>query len=106
MIIVPHTVADIIREGKLQRHCVGGYAARHMDGKLTICFLRKTDEPETPLYTIEMHDKHLTQVQGEGNRTPLTPEAKIFFDRWLKWVKGGSRRNKKGEPIIKAIKTA
>ena len=106
MILVPHTIADIIREGKIQKHCVGGYAARHMDGKLTICFLREINKPKTPLYTIEMHDRELTQVQGAGNCTPLTPEAKKFFETWLKWVKGGSRRNKNGEPIIRVRKTA
>lgn len=106
MILVPHTIADIIREGKIQKHCVGGYAARHMDGKLTICFLREINNPKTPLYTIEMHDKELTQIQGAGNCTPLTPEAKNFFDKWLKWVKGGSRRNKNGEPIIRVRKSA
>ena len=105
-IIVPHTIAEIIKEGKLQEHCVGGYASRHMEGKLTICFLRKVSEPENPLYTIEMHNKDLTQVQGFKNTTPLTPEVKKFFYMWLKWVKGGSRRNKKGEPIIKNKITA
>ena len=109
LITVPHTIADIVREGKLQQHCVGGYAARHMDGVLTICFMRAVTEPDKPLYTIEMHDKSLTQVQGFGNRTPLTEEAQAFFDTWMQWVKGGSKRNKSGEPIIKkskAVKSA
>lgn len=106
MIIVPHTVEDIIREGKLQHHCVGGYAGRHMEGKLTICFLRKVTAPEQPLYTIEMHNKQLTQVQGYGNHTPLTKSAQKFFDKWLAWVAQGSKRNKNGEPIIKQPQTA
>ena len=108
LIIVPHTIEEIIEEGKRQSHCVGGYAARHMEGVLTICFLRAADEPDKSLYTIEMHGKNLTQVQGYRNSTPLTPEAKIFFDKWLKWVKAGSHRNKQGEPIIKksVMKTA
>lgn len=108
LIIVPHTIEEIIEEGKRQSHCVGGYAARHMEGVLTICFLRAVDEPNKSLYTIEMHGKTLTQVQGYKNRTPLTPEAKEFFDIWLEWVKAGSRRDKQGKPIIKksVMKTA
>ena len=101
LITVPHTVAEIIAEGKKQSHCVGGYAARHLAGALTICFLREVSKPEESFYTIEMHDKNLTQVQGYKNSTPLTPEAKMFFDLWLKWVKDGSRRNKAGEPVFK-----
>lgn len=106
VIIVPHSIEEIIREGKLQHHCVGGYAGRHMEGKLTICFLRSESAPEEPLYTIEMHNKELTQVQGYGNHTPLTAEAKKFFKVWLSWVKAGSRRSKSGKPIIKKPITA
>lgn len=99
-IVVPHTVEEIINEGKAMKHCVGGYAGRHMEGTLAILFLRLTAEPNKSLYTIEMHDKALTQVQGYNNRTPLTPEAKTFFDMWLAWVNGGSKKTKSGEPIL------
>lgn len=98
-IIIPHTVKEITDEGKNMNHCVGGYAGRHMEGTLTILFLRMSAKPDKSLYTIEMHGKTLTQVQGYNNRTPLTPEAKAFFDMWLAWVNGGSKRTKSGEPI-------
>lgn len=98
-IIIPHTIKEIVDEGKAMEHCVGGYAGRHMEGTLAILFLRLTAEPNKSLYTIEMHDKALTQVQGYNNRTPLTPEAKAFFDMWLAWVNSGSKRTKSGEPI-------
>jgi len=106
LIMVPETTAEIIAEGKEQHHCVGGYAARHLEGKLTICFLRSTAEPDKALYTIEMHGTRMTQVQGYGNKTPLTPEAKEFFDTWLKWVKDGSKRDRHGNPKILQTKTA
>mgnify|MGYP004535335405 CR=1 FL=1 len=98
-IIIPHTIKEIVDEGKAMKHCVGGYAGRHMEGTLAILFLRLTAEPNKSLYTIEMHDKALTQVQGYNNRTPLTPEAKAFFDMWLAWVNGGSKKTKSGESI-------
>ena len=94
IIIVPSTAQEIINEGKALCHCVGGYAERHLTGKLTILFLRLVKEPDKSLYTIEMHGKTLTQVQGYQNRTPLTPEAKDFFERWLKWVQNGSPKEK------------
>ena len=105
-IIIPHTIKEIVDEGKAMKHCVGGYAGRHMEGALTILFLRLTAEPEKSLYTIEMHGKTLTQVQGYNNRTPLNSETKAFFEMWLAWVQGGSKRTKSGEPIIKAGATA
>ena len=98
MIMVPTTAEEIILEGKQQHHCVGGYAARHLEGKLAICFLRSKNEPDKPLYTIEMHGKKLRQIQGYANSTPLTPEAEIFFETWKAWVKAGSHRDRKGNP--------
>ncbi len=109
IITVPHTVKEIVDEGKAMKHCVGGYAARHMEGRLAILFLRLTAKPDDSLYTIEMHGKVLTQVQGYNNRTPLTPEAEAFFNKWLTWVRDGSKRTKSGKPVIKtetAAKTA
>ena len=96
-IILPESAEDIVREGQLMHHCVGGYAERHFTGKLCICFLRKNDEIDKPLYTIEMRDKSLGQIQGYGNKNPIAkdPEAKAFFDEWLEWVKNGSKKKKK-----------
>lgn len=104
-IVIPDGMEDIIREGKLQNHCVGGYAERHVKGALAICFLRRTDDIDAPLYTIEMHGDELWQVQGKGNRTPLTPEAQSFFDVWLGWVKSGSKHYKDGRPKLPVLTT-
>lgn len=99
-IMVPTTTEEIIKEGREQHHCVGGYAARHLGGALAICFLRSCEEPDKALYTIEMHGKKVQQVQGYGNKTPLTPEAKEFFEKWKAWVKNGSKRDRQGNPKL------
>lgn len=97
IISVPASAQEIIDEGKAMQHCVGGYAERHLTGKLTILFLRRVAEPDKSLYTIEMHGKKLTQVQGYHNHTPLTPEAKVFFNSWIDWVKAGSPKKHKNK---------
>lgn len=96
-IILPTCAEDIIREGKLMHHCVGGYADRHFNGILCICFLRKNSEIDKPYYTIEMRDKTLGQIQGAHNRHPISedPKAEEFFNEWLAWVKNGSKKQKK-----------
>lgn len=99
-IMVPTTTEEIITEGREQHHCVGGYAARHLEGYLAICFLRSCSEPDKALYTIEMHGKKVQQIQGYGNKTPLTPEAKEFFEKWKAWVKSGSKRDRQGNPKL------
>lgn len=98
-ILIPQTMEEIIAEGKALSHCVGGYAARHVEGKTTILFLRDKNAIKKPLYTIEMNGSKLVQVQGKQNRTPLTPEAKEFFNAWQAWVKDGSKRRKKAQTV-------
>ncbi len=100
---------EIVAEGKALQHCVGGYAERHMAGKLTIIFLRRAENPEASLYTIEMHGAELIQIHGfknermPGSKNPrevVGPE----LDVWLAWIKRGSKRDKQGNPIVPAIK--
>lgn len=68
MVIQPESAEDIVREGKELRHCVGGYAGRHADGKLSIMFLRKIGEPDKPFYTIEVSDSYkIVQCRGYAN---------------------------------------
>jgi len=63
----PENAEEIIAEGKILRHCVGGYAERHLRGATTIMFLRRKDEPDKPFFTIEV-DNDLEIVQCHGYR--------------------------------------
>lgn len=68
MVIQPESAEDIVREGKALSHCVGGYAERHANGKLSIMFLRKVSEPDKPFYTIEVSDGYrIVQCRGYAN---------------------------------------
>lgn len=110
-IVIPSSPDEIIREGAALKHCVGGYAARHAEGKTTILFLRRTDQPEKSLVTIEMNGKQLRQAHGWKNEMEACDENpgklpplelySYFFEPWLDWVKRGSPRDKKGKPKLK-----
>lgn len=87
---LPRTCAEIIDEGAKLNHCVGSYADRHADGKLTILFLRTMGHPETPYYTMEVtSDLHVPQCYGyENNRTQeKPPEIKEFVRRYREYLK-------------------
>lgn len=124
-IVVPGSTEEIIMEGSTLRHCVGGYAARHFNDKVTILFLRHKRKPDTPFVTIEivprstMKDKVVVrQIHGYRNEGYLNdkklekltkdqkhnsrPEYKYkwFLDVWRAWVEAGSKRDKKGIPIL------
>lgn len=107
-IVFPATGAAIRREGKVLNHCVGGYADRHMNGVLTILFLRRSSAPTVPLVTIEMRGNKLRQIHGwDDERTPcadnpgrISPRVlyKDFLDLWMRWLKNGSPRDEDGTP--------
>ena len=109
-IVIPSGGEAIKLEGKTLHHCVGGYAQRHMDGVTTILFLRRAEHPEKPMVTIEMSGNNIKQIHGwdderticeeNPNRTPCMELYADFLTVWLDWLKAGSKRDKKGNPII------
>lgn len=113
-IIAPIGPQDIVDEGKHQHHCVGGYAARHFDGKLEILFLRKAADPARPWITIEMGHRdqptgrvHIAQMYDAYNKNGLShwkKEIGWFIDAWTAWLRAGSPRDKDGQPIIQIAK--
>lgn len=106
---IAETVEEIVEEGKVLEHCVGGYASRHMNGVITILFMRKICEPEKPFVTIEVCGNNIRQAHGYkndlGRENPLKVH-KEFFDTWLDWLKRGSPRTETGEPKLRKKKGA
>lgn len=87
-IVVPQCPNEIINEGKMLKHCVGGYSDRHFNGKLTILFIRKKDNPDTPYVTMEVNGTRIVQVHGYKNDTvkPLSDEVKKFRDEFSRYI--------------------
>lgn len=91
---LPQSAADLVREGDVLRHCVGGYADLHVRGKDTIFFVRHYRRPERPYYTldIDMAGRPVEkQLHGYGNEhhgdfkqyTHSIPKrVRAFCDRW------------------------
>ena len=115
MLVRPAVNAEeIVREGKLLCHCVGGYADRHISGATTILFLRRRSTPGKPLCTIEIYGSTIRQIHGwddERSACKDNPDREdpreiyaAFLDEWQRWLKGGSKRDKAGRPIIKKRK--
>ena len=82
MIRQPESVQEIIDEGKALHHCVGGYAERHANGKLHIMFIRTTEKPDVPFYTMEISTEgKIVQVRGLRN-CKTTPEVDAFIEAY------------------------
>lgn len=102
-IFVAPSAEDVVYEGRELKHCVGGYAERHMRGIRTICFLRHTNLRENPYVTIEMDGNQLVQIHGYKNdENSPSPRMihKDFINQWLVWLTNGSPRNKNGSPKL------
>ena len=89
-VVLPFHVADLIREGASLGHCVGrgGYAEKTIRGESCIVFIRESDEPDKPFYTMEydLHEKRIRQLYGKGNKS-ATPPVKKFAESYIKQIK-------------------
>ena len=113
-VLVPACSQEIVQEGKILHHCVGGYAARHLEGTATILFLRKSRKPGRSFLTVELYKERgvwkLRQIHGYRNEGYATGAEKALADpkkryagcleTWLGWVNAGSPRDQQGKPIM------
>ena len=86
---------ELRKEGAELHHCVAGYCKRIADQKTMVFFIRKTEEPDKPYFTLELQNKKVIQCRTEGQRSYGTePEVFMFVDQWMKRVvnKGGKKK--------------
>lgn len=91
-VIAPQNIFEIIREGRMLHHCVGndGAGERYYDRmerrESFIMFLRRTDEPNDPYYTLEIEpDGTVRQKRTLFDRQHEDIEQATEF--LLKWQK-------------------
>lgn len=86
IIRLPETLVEIVNEGSVLGHCVGGYTQNHAQGNCTIMFLRKKSDPDTSFYTIEVTPSNtIQQIHGRHNKwLGNNPEAIPTVVRWLR----------------------
>lgn len=77
------TQDELIVEGKRLHHCVGGYADRVARGETAIYTIRRVDNPDNPLATLELRDKRVIQVRSDYNRVP-PEDVQTFVKQWEK----------------------
>ncbi|MGN0592012.1 MAG: PcfJ domain-containing protein [Ruminococcus sp.] len=82
----PGSPEEIIREGRILHHCVGGYVERHAKGILNILFIRRTSDPDTPFYTMELSKNgNIVQVRGLRNCS-MTGEVAEFVEKYKLYI--------------------
>lgn len=89
MIIPPKDMKDLFEEGRKLNHCVGSYSDCIVEGKTCIMFVRKTEEPEKPYFTIEINQTigYVVQLRANSNRSinhSTEKELVRFLKEWSK----------------------
>lgn len=70
-ILIPTCGQDLVTEGQIMHHCVGGYVSEIVENKCYICFVRKKETPEVPYITCQVY------TNGEIGQYYLA------YDRWI-----------------------
>ena len=92
---------EIIMEGRILHHCVGGnnYLSSHDKGRSTILFLRSEKNPKKPYITIEIRGTHIVQWYGAHDKKP----NEEFFEKYLKDYENQlEQRAKKTDKVLVA----
>ena len=92
--------AELRKEGKQLSHCVATYAERHASGKTAIFFIRKTESPDLPWFTLEWDEETNSVRQNRGKCNCAPPdEVKDFVAKWLEHNKKIKKeQTKNGNP--------
>lgn len=77
------SAGEIVTEGRILHHCVGGdgYLKKHNDGTTYILMLRFKKEPEIPYITVEIDGKRPRIIQWYGLRDKKPDEKDM--QQWL-----------------------
>ena len=85
---------EIVMEGRLLHHCVGGntYLGKHNTGQTYILMLRFREEPDVPYITVEIDAKNpkILQWYGDKDRKPDKENMQKWLNTWLKKLKTGT----------------
>lgn len=107
-IMVPGSFCDIVLEGMALHHCVGGterYFDRILQHETYICFLRRTEEPDRPFYTIEVEPGGtIRQHRGMYDGEPDIEEVKPFLREWQKEIRKRMKEEDHEHARLSAVK--
>lgn len=77
-VIAPPTMASVVQEGASLNHCVASYVDGMVAGDYAILFLRKKEDLEKSLVTLQIRDGKVVQARGQSNRSPSKEEQEAI----------------------------
>lgn len=91
--------AEIVEEGRILHHCVGGdgYLRSHNDGRSFILFLRKISEKDMPYITVEIRGDQIIQWYGAYDQKPDAQMIEAWLKKYIKELKKHEEMLKKSK---------
>lgn len=84
-IIPAKDINDLEEESRQQKNCVRTYAEKYAKGECDIYFMRKKDNINKSLVTVEVKNNEIVQSRGKCNQD-ITSQQKMFLDKWQKEI--------------------
>lgn len=85
---------EIVMEGRLLHHCVGGdnYLRRHNTGETYILMVRFKENPDVPYITVEIEAEspRIIQWYGDKDKKPDEKNMQRWLDAWVERLKTGT----------------
>jgi hypothetical protein len=85
VVVLPKDVKDLINEGQNLSHCVASYYKRMANNETNIVFLRKKNNINQSLITIEIKQNLIVQAKGKNNSEPKEKE-KEFIKKYRSYL--------------------
>jgi hypothetical protein len=78
----PQSADEIVAEGHALRHCVGtgGYIKDMAQGQYFILFVRRSERPDEPFFTMEDSNNAVVQCRGQNNCAMPEEVAKFLAE--------------------------
>lgn len=97
------SAGEIVLEGKILHHCVGGdyYLSKHNKGTSFILFLRPVKKKDIPYITVEIEDTHINQWYGAYDQKPEAAKMQAWLDTYIKELKKREKPKKKRQKTQK-----
>lgn len=91
--------AEIVEEGQILHHCVGGdnYLKSHNEGHSYILFLRPIDKKTMPFITVEIRGEKILQWYGAYDKKPDEKLFNAWLNTYTKELEKRKTKAKKGK---------
>lgn len=87
LVKIPETREELIKEGNRLHNCLATYAERMAEGKTTIFFIRKLDDPDKEYFAMEYLDGEIKQLYTYGNTEDKEGKVVAFADAFAAMLK-------------------